>query len=251
MGSKDSGVGVETEIDVRADGVAGRFRALAGGSGYGVPGHGLRAVWMRRHLQCCVAVFRDEPLAVFGELLRGGAAGALIDADFVAALAAQQHVDGQARGFAGDVPQRVFDAADGCVDHRAAGEAGEVIHGGPQVLDVARVFAYEPAFEILDGGYGGFIGTDGVSFAPAINALVREDLDEAEIASAGVYEERLNVGDLEGRLAVVAGSRLGHGLRLQRETDGTGLEKIAAFHVGIVYPIRLAIVLALRFQIAL
>src|SRR5690349_18229995 len=112
---------------------------------------------MRRHLDRSVAVLLDQAARAGSQVARGRSAGALIHAHFVAAFAADQHVDRHSGGLARDVPQRMFDTADGGVDYGAAGEAREVVHGGPEVLDVARILADKPALEIADGGYGGFV----------------------------------------------------------------------------------------------
>src|SRR5262249_47617733 len=146
----------------------------------------------------------DQPLRALGESLRRRTASALVDAHLVAALAALQHVNRKPRGLACDIPQRMLDAADGGIDDRAAREAGEVVHGGPQVLDIAWILADQPRFEIFDSGDRRFVRADGIGFAPAGDALVGQNLDEAEIAAFDVDEERLDVGDLERRLARVS-----------------------------------------------
>src|SRR5438093_430163 len=125
---------------------------------------------MRRHLDRRIAVLLDQTARAGGKIARRRPAGALIYAHLVTAFAADQHVDGQSRGLAGDVPKRMLDSADRGVDHRAARKAREVVHGGPEVLDIARILADQPALEIADGGDGGLVRPDRIRLAPARDA---------------------------------------------------------------------------------
>src|SRR5262245_9063948 len=121
------------------------------------------------------------------------AASALIDANLVAALAAQQSVHRNANHFAQNVPQRMFDAADGRIDHKSPGKPGEVHHHPPQVFDVPRVLTSQPAFEIVDGRHGGVVRPAGISFANAMNSLICLDLHEYQVAASHTDHERLDV----------------------------------------------------------
>ena len=78
------------------------------------------------HLDRGVAVFLDQALRARRQFPGCGSAGTLIYTDFVAALAANQHINGQARGLARDIPQRVLDAANRGINDRAAGKAREL-----------------------------------------------------------------------------------------------------------------------------
>src|SRR5581483_1413949 len=135
----------------------------------------------------------------------------------------------------------MLDSTDRRINDRAAGKPREVIHRGPEILDVARIFSHEPAFEVADRGYGGFIRTHGVSFTPTVNALVRQHLHVAEIPSAHSHEGRLNVGDLERWFTRIA--RFWRRLRGKRQADGSTLDqKITSFHVrSVLQPRRSAV----------
>ncbi len=119
-----------------------------------------------------------------------------VDADAVAHAAAQQLGHRHAQGLALDVPQRLVDAGQRAhVDATAAVEAAAVEHR-PVVLDVARVLADEVVGQFLHGGGHG-VGTafeDGL--APAVDAFVGFDLQEAP---ARRHQERGQSGDLHGR----------------------------------------------------
>src|SRR6476646_283790 len=105
----------------------------------------------------------------------------------------------------------MLDPADGGIDHGATGKAREIVHGGPQVLDVAGIFSQQPALEIADGGDCGFVGTDRISFAPASDALISKDFDEAQVARFDTDQKALYVGDLERGFARKARSVLSKG----------------------------------------
>ncbi len=64
-----------------------------------------------------------------------------VEADPVAARTAQQRIDGHARNFAGDVPERLLDAADRGHEHRAAAPERMPVHDLPEVLYPSRVLA--------------------------------------------------------------------------------------------------------------
>jgi len=76
-----------------------------------------------------------------------------VDPDALLAGAAQQIVDGLARGLADDVPQRRLDAGDGAVEFERAAPLGEIVveHGG-EVLDPERIAAHQIAAHLLDMG---------------------------------------------------------------------------------------------------
>ncbi len=225
------GMRVEGQVHIRTHCVSNSLGTLPCRTGHRVIRHGLRPGRMRRHLDRRVPILRDQRFGVFGKLRGSSAAGALIDAHAVAALASQQHVDRKARRFSGDVPQRVLDAADGGVDHRASRKAREVVHGGPEILDIARILAHQPRFEIFNGGDSRLIGADRVGLTEAEYSRVCEHFHEAEIAPARVHQKTLDVGDLQLRLAGISRGRLRHGLSLQGQSDSSTLDqKVTTFH---------------------
>src|SRR5262245_54300713 len=92
----------------------------------------------------------------------------------------------------------MFDAAYGGVDDQATGEAGKVIHRGPQMLDVPRLLPHQPALEIGHCRHCRLVGTAGIGFAYAMDTLVGLDLYEKQISISRPYQEGLDVGDLDG-----------------------------------------------------
>ena len=68
-------------------------------------------------------------------LLDLGAGGVRVAIGGFAALAAQKLVDRHARLASFDIPERLIDAADGVVQHRAIAPVGAVVAGLPDVFD--------------------------------------------------------------------------------------------------------------------
>jgi hypothetical protein len=107
------------------------------------------------------------------------AADPRIHANLVAHLTAQQIADRHAKGLALDVPQRLIDAGQRThVDRAATVEAAAVEHG-PDVFDVAWVFADQVVGQFLDGGRHGVGAAFDHRLAPTGHALVGFDLEEA------------------------------------------------------------------------
>ncbi len=119
-----------------------------------------------------------------------------VEADPVAAGAAEQRVHGQPRGLSGDVPERLLDAADRGHQHRPAAPERVPIHDLPEMLDPARVLALDQARELGDGGHDRL----GLSLERRLSepgdSLVGPHLDEHPVAHAAVDDEGLDLGDL-------------------------------------------------------
>ena len=130
-----------------------------------------------------------------GRVVLGPVAGALpadravVDADLVAHLAAEQLVDRNARGLAGDVPERVLDGGDrGAIGLERAALA-DLHHAA---LDVGRV---EPDQRVLEMEHPGLeVGLGVLDLAEAIEALVGDDADDGVLADNGAAQ----VGDFHG-----------------------------------------------------
>ena len=126
---------------------------------------------------------------------RGIASGMLVHADAVAGGAAEEFVDRNAQGLAGQVPQGLLDAAQGAGEDRAAAVEGVPVHGLPVMHDPGRVLADQVGFELGDGlgaGQGAALG-DGL--AQPDQAFIGVDLEEQP---ARLDEEGFHPGDLHG-----------------------------------------------------
>src|SRR5439155_641295 len=122
----------------------------------------------------------------------------VVDADAVAARAAEQAVDRHAPQLAGYVPQRLVDAGEGVGHERpAANVAVGAVDLLPQVLDPRRVLAVEQLVQRLGQGLRD-ARIDALDVAPAGDAVVRLDLDE----DAGVGPVGAQAGDADARRAV-------------------------------------------------
>ena len=77
------------------------------------------------------------------------AVGVGVDEDTLAALAAEQVVDGRVERFALDVPQRHVDGGDGGHRDRAAPPVGSAIEILPDVFDLERIAADEAGKHVL------------------------------------------------------------------------------------------------------
>jgi len=137
-------VRVDADVDVVAHRAANRLHARDRALEHLAIGHLLRAGRLGSDLESGVAVLLDDLERTLGHLLRRAAAGVLVDAHFVARLAAEQLPDGHTERLALDVPERVLDPGDGRVGDNAAREAGRVVHELPEELDIARVAADQP-----------------------------------------------------------------------------------------------------------
>src|SRR5262245_22923652 len=133
---------------------------------------------MRRHLHCGVAVLLDQRLCTFRHTSRAVATGALVNANLLAALATEQHIYRKPRCLSGDVPKRVFNAANCSVDHETPWETSEVHHRCPEMFDVARVLANQPVLAIVDDSHSSFVGPTRVSLANAVDALIGLHFDK-------------------------------------------------------------------------
>ena len=146
-----------------------------------------------------------HPLDVGGVVL-GAVAGALladravVDADLVADLAAEELVDRHAGGLAGDVPEGVLDGA----DRRAVGLEGAALADlQHHPLDVGGVLADQRVAEVQDAGLE--VGLGELDLAEAVEALVGDDADDWVLADDGAAE----VGDLH-RAPPGRGERVAH-----------------------------------------
>ena len=74
----------------------------------------------------------------------------LVDADAVAGGATQQLVDRHTEGLAGEVPQRLFDAAQHAGEEWAAAIESVAVHRLPVVDDAGRVLADQVRREFID-----------------------------------------------------------------------------------------------------
>ena len=147
------------------------------------------------------ACFDDLGCALGERFGRGIATGPAvgIDANLVAARAADELMHGRAVCLARDVPHGVFEAADGAVVVHSAAPAGEVVERHlHEMLDVGGVAADKVALELIDVRRNLHVAVRlGVALAPAVDALVGLYLHEAKVlGSAGVYQEGLDISNL-------------------------------------------------------
>src|SRR3954471_8779158 len=80
-------------------------------------------------------------LSVLDDFCKFGAAGVRVGVGGFAALSAGKLIDGHSRLAALDVPQRLVDAADSVVEHRAVLPVGTVVAGLPDIFDAVGGFA--------------------------------------------------------------------------------------------------------------
>ncbi|MNO95535.1 hypothetical protein D3C76_871800 [compost metagenome] len=110
---------------------------------------------------------------------RAVAADPRIHADLVPHLATQQVTDRHTQRLALDVPQRLVDTGQGAhVDRAATVEAAAIEHG-PDVFDVARVFADQVVGQFFNGGSNRVRAAFDHGLTPAGHAFVGLDLEEA------------------------------------------------------------------------
>ncbi len=121
-----------------------------------------------------------HPFDVGGVVLRPVAGAlappvAVVAAHLVAHLAAEQLVDRNVRGLAGDVPQGMLDGA----DRRAIGlEAAALADLQHAALDIRRVFADERLAEVQDPRLE--VGLGELHLTEAVDVLVRDDADDRD-----------------------------------------------------------------------
>ncbi len=213
VGHREAVVGVDRELHVRPDRLAHRTDSF---------GIELEIAQTDLHLDGAEAVilefqrlldgFLDQAIHV-DEVEAGG-----VGNDFAAIGAADQFVNGLVHRAAHDVPQRDIDAGDGRDRH--AGRAvilDAIVEVLPDRLDVERIAADHARLVLrLDEGLGD--RGRSVAFAPAGDALVRRDLDQACRARAidptARRDERLvdlalqdvagDVGDLHNILLIAS-----------------------------------------------
>ena len=131
----------------------------------------------------------------------------VIDRDRVVSLAAQHLVDGHARAFPFDVPERHVHGRQDIIVHRSATPVRAHLRALPEVLDTIRVFAQQPRFQMIfqrrDDGHGleMVVGrTDSVKAR-----FAGDDLQEyPAILAAAVRLNHLDVFDGERGVAVDA-----------------------------------------------
>ena len=126
-----------------------------------------------------------HPLDVGGEIL-GAVAGtgasdrAVINANLVAHLAAEQLVDRNARGLAGNIPQRMLDHRDGGAIGLERAALADLHHAA---LDIGRVFADQRVAEMQDERLE--VGLGVFNLADTIQALIGDDADDRVLADDG------------------------------------------------------------------
>jgi hypothetical protein len=101
----------------------------------------------------------------------------VVDARFVARLAAQQGIHGHAEVFAGDVPERNVDRAEGAHDGRPT-EMRRAIQVLPVVLDTQWILTDQIHGEFGDDLLGSFEKAPGAGLSKADNAGVGVNLDK-------------------------------------------------------------------------
>ena len=168
-----------------------------------------------------------------------GAGGVRVAIDGLAALAAEQLIDRHAGLAALDVPQRLVDAADGVVQHRAVAPVGAVVAGLPDVVDAVGGLADQERLQILlDRGIDQVGALREGGAAVAVQAvLVGGDLDDGEPQAGGRGGDHADVlDDRRGEAASgLGGLRLGV-LRPGREQSGRSgghaLQQISSVHLA-------------------
>ena len=154
------------------------------------------------HLEPDVAVaLRHGLLRAVHDLRHFAPADAGVAGGRFAALPAQQLIDGHPRLASLDVPERLVDAADGVVQHRAVAPVGAVVAGLPGVVDpVGRLADQERLQVFLDGG-NHQVGPLRERGAPVAvqSGLIGGDLDHDQPDSARLCGNHADVLDLRRR----------------------------------------------------
>ena len=114
----------------------------------------------------------------------GGVGGAVaadprVHADLVPHLTAQQVADRHPQSLALDVPQRLIDAGQGTHVHGAATIEAAAVEHGPDVFDIAWVFADQVVGQFFDGRRHGVGAAFDHGLTPAGDTLVGLDLEKA------------------------------------------------------------------------
>ena len=198
-------VHLDQDVHVRPDRFSHGAHVLYGGvlnvlADEGAPWAGYRVELHRGETH-----FDHLPRAVGEGFGRGVAAAPAVGVNPypAAASSADEHMDGHISLLAGDVPQRVFDAADRAPEvHRAPPSGEVVVRPLEEVLDVARVPPDEIAAHLVNVRRHLNVAVRlGVRFAPAVYPLIRLHLHEAEILPpSGVRQKVFDIGDLHGEL---------------------------------------------------
>ena len=98
-------MGVQADVDIRPDGLSQRAEPRTGVDQGSLPRHGPPVGTKRAGLEGREPLFFNQLAPVFCEFLRGFSPDSVVGADAVPDPAAEQLVDGNAAGLAGDVPQ--------------------------------------------------------------------------------------------------------------------------------------------------
>ena len=185
---REPAVHLDEDVHIGADRLADGAHVLHGGVLHFLADVGAPASGDGVELERGEACLYDLGSALGERFGRGVAAGPAvgIDANLVAAGAADELVHGRAVSLAGDVPHGVLQAADGAVVVHRAAPAGEVVERHlHEVLDVGGVAPDEITLELVNmRGYLHVAVGLGVALAPAIDALVGLYLHEAEVLGA-------------------------------------------------------------------
>ncbi|MEZ5906960.1 MAG: hypothetical protein R3C69_18335 [Geminicoccaceae bacterium] len=157
-------------------------------------GHGVLHLAVEGHTHLDEGKAVRQPLHPFGlggvvlgrDTLHGPADGAVVAAHLVPDLAAEQLMDRQARGLAGEVPERHLDRADGTAPGLERAALPDPEHAA---LDVGRVLADQRLAVVQHEGLE--VGLVLLGLAIAREALVGDDADDRVGADDGAPE----VGD--------------------------------------------------------
>jgi hypothetical protein len=122
--------------------------------------------------------------------------------------AAEQLVDRDVQGLGLDVEQRVLDRADRLLDHAAARLAADCVEQRHHRLVGARVLADDRRRQMLDRGGHALAAEGFVVLAPADQGCVGRDLEEIEVAMAGIGVQAVERGNLHGCLPQAIASTL-------------------------------------------
>jgi site-specific DNA recombinase len=189
---------LDQELDLRADSLANGSHTLDGrildvALDDRVPGTGERVELDRGD----PAV--DQPLAALGQ--RALAIRVGVDADPVAAGAAEQVVDRLLGDLSNDVPHRQLEPRERAVEVESTALDRHVApHRLCELLDVERIAADDVGPEVLDHPLERLLASgQRVCLAPAMESGVRFELDEeGNLAPRGLDQPGLDGGDLHG-----------------------------------------------------
>ena len=150
-----------------------------------------------------------------GDVLGGRPVGVDVHVRGLAALAAEQVVDGHARLLALDVPQRLIHTGDGVVQHRPVAPVPVHHRHLPDLLDARDVATDQERLEVVLDSGGNRVDAlgEGRTSHAVQPGLGRHHLDDREAGASGLGQDDLNVFD---------GGGLCHG------ADSSGLPTAAA-----------------------